>query len=153
MNSMAFQATLHCLIGCAIGEVTGMMLGAYYGWSDVHTIIVSVTLAFISGYTLSLIPLARAGVGLEKAMKLVLAADTLSITVMEIVDNLVMYTIPNAMDASLSDWNFWLSMSIALMAAFIAAYPVNKYLLARGQGHALTHNHMHTNHNHHSDDR
>lgn len=153
MNSMAFQATLHCLIGCAIGEVTGMMLGAYYGWSDVHTIIVSVTLAFISGYTLSLIPLARAGVGLEKAMKLVLAADTLSITVMEIVDNLVMYTIPNAMDASLSDWHFWLSMSIALMAAFIAAYPVNKYLLARGQGHALTHNHMHTNHNHHSDDR
>ena len=153
MNSMAFQATLHCLMGCAIGEVTGMMLGAYYGWSDVHTIIVSVTLAFISGYTLSLIPLARAGVGLEKAMKLVLAADTLSITVMEIVDNLVMYTIPNAMDASLSDWNFWLSMSIALMAAFIAAYPVNKYLLARGQGHALTHNHMHTNHNHHSGDR
>lgn len=146
---MAAQATLHCLMGCAIGEVAGMMLGAHYGWDNLPTIIVSIILAFITGYTLSLIPLVRGGMELSQSMKLVLAADTLSITTMEIVDNLVMYVIPGAMDAMLYDWHFWLSMGIALIAAFIAAYPVNKYLLERGQGHALTHHHMHSQDEHH----
>ncbi|MCB9820074.1 DUF4396 domain-containing protein [Candidatus Nomurabacteria bacterium] len=141
INKLAFQATLHCLIGCSIGEVAGMMIGAHYGLDNVLTIIIAVSLAFVSGYSLSLLPLVRSGMRLKDSMKLVLAADTLSIAVMEIVDNLAMYLIPGAMDASLNDGLFWLSMGIALLAAFLAAYPVNAYLLSRGRGHALTHNH------------
>lgn len=101
MNKMALQATLHCLLGCSIGEVAGMMIGAHYGLDAVTTIVIAVTLAFLSGYALSLVPLVRGGIALGVAAKLVLAADTLSITTMEIVDNLVMYLVPGAMDASL----------------------------------------------------
>lgn len=143
-TKMALQATLHCLTGCAIGEVIGMMIGAYYGLDDLVTVALSITLAFISGYSLSLIPLVRGGLDIHKAARLVLAADTLSITIMEIVDNIVMLTIPGAMDAGLLDGYFWLSMALALAAAFIAAFPLNLYLLKRGKGHALTHdNHSH----------
>lgn len=147
MNKMAVQATLHCLLGCSIGEIAGMMLGAHYGLDDLLTVVISIVLAFISGYALSLLPLVRAGMTLSQSMKLVLAADTLSITVMEVVDNAVMYFTPGAMNAGLNDMHFWFSMTIALAIAFIAAYPVNKYLLERGKGHALTHEH-HSGHHH-----
>lgn len=107
MNKMALQATLHCLLGCAIGEVAGMMIGSYYGLGTMPTIALAVTLAFISGYALSIVPLVRNGVKATKALKLVFAADTLSITTMEIVDNLVMVLIPGAMSANLTNWHFY----------------------------------------------
>ena len=143
MNKLALQATLHCLAGCSIGEIAGMVLGAHYGLSNVATIALAVSLAFLSGYALSIVPLLRHGMGVGESLKLVFAADTLSITTMEIVDNLAMYFIPGAMDAHWLSWTFWLSMSIALFIAFWAAYPVNAYLLNRGKGHALTHQYMH----------
>ena len=149
MNKLALQATLHCLLGCSVGEVAGMMLGAHYGWGTALTVVVAVALAFVSGYGLSLLPLVRSGMSAAKAMKLVLVADTLSIATMEIVDNVVMVLMPGAMNAGLTDGYFWLSMVLALGAAFAVAYPVNLFLLRRGQGHALTHEHMHQHHDHH----
>ena len=136
---MALSATLHCLTGCAIGEITGLMIGTAIGLSTGWTIALAVTLAFFFGYTLSTLPLLKAGVALGTALSVVLAADTLSIATMEIVDNLVMALIPGAMDAGLVNVIFWVAMMIALTVAFFAAYPVNRYLLARGKGHALTH--------------
>ena len=140
---MALQATLHCLLGCSIGEIAGMMLGAHFGWPNAETVIVSVILAFISGFALSAVPLVRSGISVPRSLRLVLAADTLSIATMELVDNAVMMVIPGAMDATLLDGLFWLSMALALAAAFAVAYPVNVYLLNRGKGHAITHKHMH----------
>ena len=139
LDSMALSATLHCLTGCAIGEILGLMVGTALGLSTGWTIVLAVGLAFLFGYTLSTFPLLRAGLGVGAALGIVLAADTLSIAVMEVVDNAVMALIPGAMDAGLVNWLFWISMLIALGAAFLAAYPVNRYLLARGKGHALTH--------------
>lgn len=138
-NAMAVSATLHCLTGCAIGEVLGLMIGTALGLGTLATIAIAVALAFLFGYALSTLPLLRAGLGLGAALTVVLAADTLSIATMELVDNLVMAAIPGAMEAGLVNPVFWLSMMLALTVAFFAAWPVNRYLLARGKGHALTH--------------
>lgn len=138
-RSMAVSATLHCLTGCAIGEIAGLMIGTAIGLSTTWTIVLAVGLAFLFGYTLSTFPLLKAGLGLGAALSVVLAADTLSIATMELVDNLVMALIPGAMDAGLVNVLFWVGMMIALTVAFFAAYPVNRYLLQRGKGHALTH--------------
>jgi hypothetical protein len=142
-NSMAANATLHCLTGCAIGEIAGLMIGTALGLSTAVTIALAVALAFLFGYTLSTLPLIQAGLGFFAALSVVFAADTLSIAVMEIVDNLVMAIIPGAMDAGLVNPIFWLGMMIALTVAFIAAFPVNRYLIDKGKGHALTHQFMH----------
>jgi hypothetical protein len=142
-NTMAANATLHCLTGCAIGEIAGLMVGTAIGMSNGATIALAVVLAFLFGYSLSTLPLLRAGLGFFAALGLVLAADTLSIAVMELVDNLVMALIPGAMDAGLVDPIFWIGMMIALTAAFFAAFPVNRRLIDRGKGHALTHHYQH----------
>ena len=136
---MALSATLHCLTGCAIGEILGLVVGTAIGLSTGWTVVLAVSLAFLFGYALSTLPLLRAGLGLGSALGVVLAADTLSIATMELVDNAVMAAVPGAMDAGLVNSTFWLAMAVALTAAFLAAYPVNRHLLARGRGHALTH--------------
>lgn len=141
LNGMAVSATLHCLTGCAIGEILGLITGTALGLGNIATIALSVGLAFFFGYTLSTLPLLKAGLALGSALSLVLAADTLSIATMEIVDNAVMAAIPGAMNAGLVNPVFWIGMMIALTAAFFAAYPVNRFLLQRGKGHALTHHH------------
>ncbi|MGA0033631.1 MAG: DUF4396 domain-containing protein [Burkholderiales bacterium] len=145
LNRVAWMATLHCLSGCAIGEVAGMVIGTALGWSNLETIALAVTLAFISGYLMTMIPLLRAGMPLRTATKLALVADSASIAVMEIVDNLVMLVIPGAMDASLDTLLFWGSMTVALAIAAVAAFPLNRWLIARGMGHAAVHAH----HGHH----
>lgn len=137
INAMARSATLHCLTGCAIGEVSGLVIGTILGWSNLATIILAVSLAFLFGYTLSTLPLLKQGLGFTAALSLVFAADTLSIATMEVVDNAVMAVIPGAMEAGLVNPVFWISMPVALTAAFFAAYPVNKYLLKKNKGHAL----------------
>lgn len=147
---MAASATLHCLSGCAIGEVAGMLIGTGLHWSNGATTLLAVGLAFVSGYSLSTLPLTRRGMSFVSALKLVFAADTLSIVVMEIVDNATMWVIPGAMNAHLDSPHFWLSMSLSMVAAFTVAWPVNYLLLRRGKGHALTH-HMHDSHDHPSD--
>lgn len=139
VNAMAVAATLHCLTGCAIGEIAGLMIGTAAGIGNAWTIALSIGLAFFFGYTLSTLPLLRAGLALGAALGVVLAADTLSIATMEVVDNLVMAIIPGAMNAGLVNVVFWVGMMIALTVAFFAAWPVNRYLLQRGKGHALTH--------------
>ncbi len=138
-NTLAADATLHCLTGCAIGEIVGLMVGTALGLSNAITIVLAVGLAFLFGYALSTVPLTQAGLGFFAALSVVFAADTLSIAVMEIVDNLVMAIIPGAMDGGLVNPIFWLGMMIALTVAFIAAFPVNRYLIDKGKGHALTH--------------
>lgn len=140
INAMAISATLHCLTGCAIGEVLGLIIGTAIGLSTGFTILLAVTLAFIFGFSLSILPLKKAGIGFLAALSLVAAADTLSITTMEIVDNLVMLLIPGALHAGLVSPLFWISMPIALTVAFFAALPVNIYLLKRNKGHAITMN-------------
>ncbi|UUZ60071.1 DUF4396 domain-containing protein [Nocardioides sp. B-3] len=141
VKAMALSATLHCLTGCAIGEIAGLMIGTAIGLSAGWTILLAVSLAFLFGYALSTLPLLKSGLGLGAALGLVFAADTLSIATMEVVDNAVMALIPGAMDAGPVNAVFWISMMIALTVAFLAAYPVNRYLLQRGKGHALTHGH------------
>jgi hypothetical protein len=138
-NAMAVSATLHCLTGCAIGEVVGLMVGTALGLGNLATVVVAIGLAFVFGYTLSTLPLLRAGLGVGAALTVVVAADTLSIATMEVVDNLVVLVVPGAMDAGLVNPTFWLSMMLALTVAFFAAWPVNRWLLDRGRGHALTH--------------
>lgn len=130
-NKMAALATLHCLAGCAVGEVLGLVIGTALGWPDAATIALAVALAFLFGYSFSTVPLVRAGLGFFAALNLVFAADTLSIAVMEIVDNAVMALIPGAMGDGLASPVFWLSMAIALGAAFVAAFPVNRWLIDR----------------------
>jgi hypothetical protein len=139
LNHTAWAATLHCLTGCAIGEVLGMVLGTYWGWGPWETIALAVALAFVFGYALTMLPLLRAKLPLRKAAGLALAADTASITVMEIVDNLVMLVIPGAMEAGLASPLFWGSLAFALAVAAVAAFPVNRWLIARGMGHAVVH--------------
>jgi hypothetical protein len=141
LNRTAFSATLHCLTGCAIGEVAGMVIGTALGMSNLETIALAVTLAFISGYALTMLPLLRAGLPLAGAMKLAFLADTASITIMEIVDNLVMLVIPGAMDAPLASGLFWGSLAFSLAVAGAAAFPVVRWLIARGKGHAVVHAH------------
>ena len=138
-NALAANATLHCLTGCAIGEILGLLIGTATGLSTGSTIVLAVVLAFLFGYALSTLPLMQAGLGFFAALSVVFAADTLSITVMELVDNAVMALIPGAMDSGLVNPLFWIGMMLALGTAFIAAFPVNRYLIDRGKGHALTH--------------
>jgi putative intracellular protease/amidase len=142
LNRTAWSATLHCLTGCAIGEVLGMVIGTALGWGNVATIALAVVLAFAFGFGLTLLPLLKA-MGLGSALKLALAADTASITVMEIVDNALMLVIPGAMDAGLGTVLFWASLAFALAVAAIAAFPVNRWLIAQGRGHAVVHAHHH----------
>ncbi len=139
VNAMAISATLHCLTGCAIGEIVGLLIGTAAGLSNTVTIAISIALAFVFGFSLSSLPLLKAGLTFGAALGIVFAADTLSIATMELVDNTVMAVIPGAMDAGLVNVLFWVGMMISLTAAFFAAYPVNRYLLQRGKGHALTH--------------
>lgn len=139
MSGMAVGATLHCLTGCSIGEIIGLLVGTAAGWANLPTTFLSIVLAFVFGYSLSALPLVRGGIALPAALGLVLAADTLSIVTMEIVDNLVMLLIPGAMNAGLPNPIFWVSMAIALTIAFFVAWPVNRALLRRGKGHAVTH--------------
>lgn len=141
LNKTALSATLHCLTGCAIGEVLGLVIGTALLLSNAATIGLAVVLAFIFGYSLTMLPLLRHGLGLKVAIGIALAADTLSILVMEIVDNAVILVIPGAMDAGLGNGLFWASLVAALFIAFWAAFPVNLYLLKRGKGHALVHKH------------
>lgn len=145
LNHLAFTATLHCLSGCAIGEVLGMVIGTAFGWSNGATIGISIVLAFASGYLLTMLPLLRAGLPFAQASRLALAADTASITIMEIVDNAVMLVVPGAMDATLDSALFWGSLAVSLLVAGAAAYPVNRHLIARGKGHAVVHS-MHGSH-------
>ena len=140
-RTMAVSATLHCLTGCAIGEIAGLMIGTALGLGTGWTVVLAIGLAFLFGYTLSTLPLIKSGMTLGAAITLVFAADTLSIATMEVVDNAVMAVIPGAMDAGLVNPIFWVGMMIALTGAFFAAYPVNRYLMARGKGHSLTHEH------------
>jgi Domain of unknown function (DUF4396) len=141
LDRTALMATLHCLAGCAIGEVLGMVIGTALGWGNLATIALAIALAFVSGYLFTMIPLVRSGLALGAATRIALAADTVSITIMEIVDNLVMLAIPGAMDAGLDSVLFWGSLAFALVIAGVAAYPVNRWLIARGRGHALAHAH------------
>lgn len=141
LNQLALSATLHCLTGCGIGEVLGMVIGTGLGWSNLATIAISVVLAFIFGYALTMRPLLGSGMPFRQAARLALAADTASIAVMEIVDNLIMLIIPGAMAAGLSSGLFWGSLVIALILAAIAAFPINRWLIARGRGHAVVHAH------------
>ena len=138
---VAFTATLHCLAGCAIGEVLGMVIGTALGLDNVTTIVLAVALAFLFGYLLTMLPLLRAGMPRGTAVKLALAADTVSIALMEIVDNAIMWVIPGAMDAGLDTLLFWGSLAFALVVAGLAAWPVNHWLIARGRGHAVVHGH------------
>jgi hypothetical protein len=150
-NRLALQATLHCLTGCGIGEVLGVVIGTALGWSNHATILLAIVLAFIFGYALTMRPLLQGGFALGAAAKLALAADTASITIMEIVDNLVMLVIPGAMDAPLSSVLFWGSLALALAIAAVAAFPVNRWLIDRGKGHAVVHDHhQHESHSHQS---
>ena len=141
LTKMAVSATLHCLTGCAIGEVLGMIIGTATGMHNGAMITLSIGLAFLFGYTLTSWPLLRAGMSLRQVVPLALAADTLSIAVMEIVDNTVVAIIPGALDATLASWLFWVSLAVSLVIAFIAAVPVNRWLIGRGKGHAVMHDH------------
>jgi hypothetical protein len=145
LNRTALSATLHCLTGCSIGEILGIVIGSALGWSNFATIVLAIVLAFFFGYLLTMLPLLRSGMALGAVLPLAFASDTLSITVMEIVDNLIILVIPGAMDAGLGSLLFWGSLAFALAVAFVAAFPVNRYLISRGKGHAVVHEH----HGHH----
>lgn len=141
---IAITATLHCLTGCAIGEVLGVVIGTALGWHDVPTIALAVVLAFIFGYGFTLVPLLRSGMSFRASLKIALAADTISIITMEIVDNLILILIPGALMAGLNTVHFWASLAVALFVAFVVTVPVNRWLIARGKGHAVVHqHHMH----------
>ena len=139
LNALAFSATVHCLTGCATGEVLGMVIGTALGWTDLVTVVAAVVLAFIFGYSLTLWPLVASGMALRAAIGLAFLADTLSISVMEIVDNAIMLLIPGAMDAHLDNLLFWGSLALSLAIAWVVAFPVNRWLIARGRGHAVVH--------------
>jgi len=140
LDAVALSATLHCLTGCAIGEITGMVIGSALGFSDVGTIALAVALAFLFGYTLTSLPLLRAGLALSAVIPVALAADTISIAIMEIVDNAIMVVIPGAMEAGPGDVLFWAALSVALFIAGMFAFPANRWLIRRGKGHVAIHN-------------
>ncbi|MER7369158.1 DUF4396 domain-containing protein [Nonomuraea wenchangensis] len=141
--AMAAQATLHCLTGCAIGEVLGMVIGTWRGLPDLTTVVLSVALAFVFGYALTMRGVLRAGVGLRTALKVALAADTVSIAVMEVLDNAVMLLVPGAMNAGLDSGLFWAALAGSLVTAFVLTTPLNKWLIGRGKGHAVVHRYHH----------
>ena len=146
LTRTAVSATLHCLTGCAIGEVLGLVIGTALGWSTVPTIALAVALAFFFGYALTMGPVLRAGLSFRDAVKVALAADTVSILVMEIVDNGVIVAVPGAMDAGLASGLFWASLAFALAVAFVVTVPVNRWLIGRGKGHAAVHQFHHGGH-------
>jgi len=139
LNSLAFSATVHCLTGCAIGEVAGLAIGTALGFSNLATIVLAVVLAFFFGYGLTSLPLLRSGMALGAVIPIAFASDTLSIATMEIVDNLIILAVPGAMDAGLDSLLFWGSLASALLIAGAVALPVNRWLIARGRGHAVVH--------------
>jgi uncharacterized protein DUF4396 len=139
--AMAATATLHCLTGCAIGEVLGMVIGTATGMSNAATVVLSIALAFVFGYALTMRGVLASGVGFRRALQVALAADTVSIAVMEIVDNGVVLAVPGAMDAGLTDALFWGSLAASLVIAFVVTTPVNRWMISRGRGHAVVHAH------------
>jgi hypothetical protein len=143
LNRLAAAATNHCLTGCAIGEVLGLVIALAAGWGTLASIALAVALAFVFGYALTLIPLLRAGLAFGRATRLAVAADSVSIAVMEIVDNAIMLGVPGAMAAGLDDPLFWAALAVSLAIAWVVAFPVNRWLIARGRGHAVIHGHHH----------
>lgn len=141
LNAVAFSATVHCLTGCAIGEVLGMAIGTAVGLSNFATVALSILLAFLFGYGLTSMPLLRSGMALSAVVPIALASDSISIAIMEVVDNTLMLAIPGAMDAGLGDVRFWGSLALSLAIAGAAAFPANRWLIARGRGHAVVHAH------------
>jgi uncharacterized protein DUF4396 len=139
LNRSALSATTHCLTGCAIGEVLGMVIATAMGWGNVASIAISVVLAFFFGYSLTLGPVLRAGVPPRRALPLAFASDTASITVMEITDNAFILLVPGAIEAGLGQALFWWSLGVSLLVAFVFAFPLNRWLIARGRGHAVIH--------------
>ncbi|MCW5253024.1 DUF4396 domain-containing protein [Streptomyces sp. SHP 1-2] len=139
--SMAARATLHCLTGCAVGEILGMVIGTALAWGNAPTMALAIVLAFVFGYSFTLFSVRRAGLGLRRAVRIALAADTVSIAVMELVDNGIIALVPDAMDAHLSDTLFWTSLLGGLVIAFVLTTPVNKWMIGRGKGHAVVHAH------------
>lgn len=139
LNRIAFSATAHCLTGCAIGEVLGVVIGTALGWGNLETIALAIVLAFFFGYLLTSVPLLRSGLALAAVVPIALAADTVSIAVMELVDNAILLVIPGAMEAGLTDVLFWGSLAFALAVAFVVAFPLNRWMIARGKGHAVVH--------------
>jgi hypothetical protein len=139
LNRVAFSATAHCLTGCAIGEVLGVVIGTALGWSDLATILLAIGLAFVFGYSLTIWPLVASGLALRVAMRTALVADTISIATMELVDNAILLVIPGAMAASIATPLFWASLALALAIAWVVTFPVNRWLIARGRGHAVVH--------------
>jgi uncharacterized protein DUF4396 len=139
LNRLALTATAHCLSGCATGEVLGLVIGTAIGLDNAATIALAVVLAFLFGYAFTMVPLLKAGLAFGAVLNLALAADTVSIFIMEVIDNAIMLLIPGAMDAGLTDLLFWFSLAFALVAAGLVAFPVNRWLIARGQGHAVVH--------------
>jgi Domain of unknown function (DUF4396) len=139
--AMAATATLHCLTGCAIGEVLGMVIGTATGMGNTATVVLSIALAFVFGYALTMRGVLASGVGLREALKIALAADTVSIAVMEIVDNGVILAVPGSMDAGLADLLFWGTLAFSLVVAFVVTTPVNRWMISRGRGHAVVHAH------------
>jgi hypothetical protein len=145
LNRLAFTATAHCLSGCAVGEVLGLVIGTALGWATGPTIALAVGLAFFFGYAFTMVPLLRAGMVFGSVLRLALASDTVSIAIMELVDNVIMVVIPGAMEAGVTTPLFWASLAVALLIAGAAAFPVNRWLISRGKGHAVIHEH----HGHH----
>jgi Domain of unknown function (DUF4396) len=143
LNRLALSATVHCLTGCAIGEVLGMVLATWWGWGDVASIALAVVLAFVFGYGLTSLPLLRSGMTVRQAAPLAFASDTASIATMEVVDNLFIVIVPGAIAASLGDALFWWSLAVGLLIAGLVAFPVNRRLISRGKGHAVVHDHHH----------
>src|SRR5919112_606551 len=143
LTRLAVSATLHCLTGCAIGEVLGVVIGTAAGLSNTATVVLAVALAFVFGYALTMRGVLRAGVGFGEALKIALAADTVSIAVMEIVDNAILLSVPGAMGAGLTSWLFWASLAFALAVAFVVTVPVNRWMIGRGKGHAVVHAYHH----------
>src|SRR5919198_1005409 len=141
LNRLAFSATAHCLTGCAIGEVLGLVLATWWDWGNFASIALAVVLAFFFGYALTSLPLLRSGMPLRGVVPLAFASDTASITTMEIVDNLIILAVPGAMAAGLDDPLFWGSLVVALLIAGAVAYPLNRWLIRRGKGHAVVHAH------------
>ena len=143
LNRLAASATTHCLTGCAIGEVLGVVIGTALGWGNLPTIALAVALAFLFGYAFTMVPLLRADIVFGTAVGLALASDTISIAVMEAIDNGVLLLVPGAMEAGLDSFLFWASLAFALAVAWVVAFPVNRALIARGRGHAVVHAHHH----------
>jgi Domain of unknown function (DUF4396) len=139
LNRLAARATTHCLIGCGIGEVLGVVIGTALGWTDLATILLAIGLAFVFGYSLTVWPLVASGMAVRVAMRTALVADTISIATMELVDNAILLIIPGAMAASIASPLFWGSLAISLAIAWVVTFPVNRWLISRGRGHAVVH--------------